>query len=187
MYSYSYNTVLRQEIPWLSEAIVNNFSKITRPLWLQSHRIDYIYIIIIKTNGNMKIQNFAKGNLQTLRVDMDKALQSVANKYGITIKAGNASFSGNECTFKVKCNTRGSDGTAITKEAKQWELYAGMTNGPLDGLNHLNVGDQITIQGSPYILTGFNSRARKAPINFKNSAGSGYKCSVRMLLMENSK
>ena len=182
MYSYYYNTVLRQEIPWLSEAIVNNFLKITRPLWLQSHRIDYIYIIIIKTNGNMKIQNFAKGNLQTLRVDMDKALQSVAKKYGITIHAGNASFSGNECTFKVKCNTVGSDGTAITREATNWDRYKG-----LHGMDHLNVGDTITIQGSPYILTGFNSRARKAPINFKNSAGSGYKCSIKMLANENSK
>ena len=74
----------------------------------------------------MKIQNFAKGNLQTLRVDMDKALQSVAKKYGITIKAGNASFSGNECTFKVKLNTKGTDGTVITKEAKDFDRYKGL-------------------------------------------------------------
>jgi len=135
-----------------------------------------------------KVKQFDKANLQMLRVDMDKALQSVAKKYGITIHAGNASFSGNECTFKVKCNTQGTDGTAITKEAKDWDRYKG-----LHGMDHLNVGDTITIQGSPYILTGFNSRATKAPINFKNSAGihgnavGNYKCSVRMLLMENSK
>ena len=54
-------------------------------------------------------------------------------------------------------------------------------------MEHLSVGDTIYIQGSPYILSGFNSRARKAPINFKNSVGAGYKCSVRMLLNENSK
>ena len=128
------------------------------------------------------IKQFDKTNLQGLRVEMDSALQAISNKYGITIKAGNASFSGNECTFKVKCNTIGSDGTAITREATNWDRYKG-----LHGMDHLNVGDKITIQGSPYILTGFNSRARKAPINFSNSAGSGYKCSVRMLLMENSK
>ena len=128
------------------------------------------------------IKQFDKTNLQALRVDMDKALQSISNKYGITIKAGNASYSGNECTFKVKCNTKGTDGTAITKEATDWDRYKG-----LHGVDHLSVGDTITIQGSPYILTGFNSRARKAPINFKNSVGSGYKCSVRMLLNENSK
>ena len=133
------------------------------------------------------IKQFDTINLQALRVEMDKALQAISNKYGITIKAGNASFSGNECTFKVKLNTKGSDGTVITKEAKSWELYAGMANGPLDGLNHLKVGDKITIQNTPYILTGFNTRARKAPVNFKDALGNSYKCSVRMLSNENSK
>ena len=128
------------------------------------------------------IKQFDKTNLQTLRVEMDSALQAISNKYGITIKAGNASFSGNECTFKVKLNTKGTDGTVITKEAKDFDCYKG-----LHGMDHLSVGDTIYIQGSPYILTGFNTRARKAPINFTNSVGSGYKCSVRMLLNENSK
>jgi len=128
------------------------------------------------------IKQFDKTNLQTLRVEMDSALQAISNKYGITIKAGNASFSGNECTFKVKLNTKGTDGTVITKEAKDFDRYKG-----LHGMDHLSVGDTIYIQGSPYILTGFNTRARKAPINFTNSVGSGYKCSVRMLLNENSK
>jgi len=128
------------------------------------------------------IKQFDKTNLQALRVEMDSALQAISNKYGITIKAGNASFSGNECTFKVKLNTKGTDGTVITKEAKDFDRYKG-----LHGMDHLSVGDTIYIQGSPYILTGFNTRARKAPINFTNSVGSGYKCSVRMLLNENSK
>ena len=128
------------------------------------------------------IKQFDKTNLQALRVEMDSALQAISNKYGITIKAGNASFSGNECTFKVKLNTKGTDGTVITKEAKDFDRHKGLL-----GMDHLSVGDTIYIQGSPYILTGFNTRARKAPINFTNSVGSGYKCSVRMLLNENSK
>ena len=128
------------------------------------------------------IKQFDKTNLHVLRVEMDSALQAISNKYGITIKAGNASFSGNECTFKVKLNTKGTDGTVITKEAKDFDRYKG-----LHGMDHLSVGDTIYIQGSPYILTGFNTRARKAPINFTNSVGSGYKCSVRMLLNESSK
>ena len=133
------------------------------------------------------IKQFDKSNLQTLRVEMDKALQAISNKYGITIKAGNASFSGNECTFKVKLNTTSTDGTVITKEAKTWDLYKGLTHGPLDGLKHLSVGDKITISGNTYILSGFNTRAKKAPINFTDLSGRGYKCSVRMLANENSK
>ena len=134
-----------------------------------------------------KITTFDNNNLKGLRVEMDLALRAISNKYGITIKTGNASFSGNECTFKVKLNTQGTDGTVITKEAKSWDLYKGLANGPLDGLSHLNIGDTIYIQGSPYILSGYNTRARKAPINFTDSLGRGYKCSVRMLTLENSK
>jgi len=128
------------------------------------------------------IQQFNKANLQELRVEMDKALQAISNKYGITIKAGNASYSGNECTFKVKCNTKATDGTVITKEAMDWDRHKGF-----HGMDHLSVGDKITIQGSTYILSGFNTRARKAPVNFKDTLGRGYKCSVRMLANENSK
>ena len=133
------------------------------------------------------IQQFNKANLQDLRVEMDNALKSLEKKFGITIKAGNASFSSNECTFKVKLNTTSTDGAVITKEAKTWDLYKGLTHGPLDGLKHLSVGDKITISGNTYILSGFNTRAKKAPINFTDLNGRGYKCSVRMLANENSK
>ena len=134
-----------------------------------------------------KIETFNKPQIVQLRNEIDKALDHVANKYGITIKAGNCSFSGNEANFKLKLNTKGSDGTVITKEMKAWGLYSNMANGPLDGLQHLSIGDKITIQGTPYILTGYNTRARKAPINFKDVLGNSYKCSVRMLANENSK
>ena len=131
---------------------------------------------------NKSITQFDKRNLQALRVEMDNALQAISNKYGITIKAGNASYSGNECTFKVKCNTKATDGTVITKEAMDWDRHKGF-----HGMDHLSVGDNITIQGTTYILSGFNTRARKAPVNFKDTLGRGYKCSVRMLANENSK
>ena len=133
------------------------------------------------------IKQFDTINLQGLRHEMDYALRAIGDKYGITIKAGNASFSSNECTFKVKLNTTSTDGTVITKEAKTWDLYKGLTHGPLDGLKHLSVGDKITISGNTYILSGFNTRAKKAPINFTDLSGRGYKCSVRMLANENSK
>jgi hypothetical protein len=63
----------------------------------------------------------------------------------------------------------------------------GLVHGPLEGLKHLSVGDKITISGNTYILSGFNTRAKKAPINFTDLSGRGYKCSVRMLANENSK
>ena len=128
------------------------------------------------------IQTFNRPNVQGLRNEIDEALDRVAKKYGITISAGNCSFSGNEANFKLKLNTKGTDGTVITDESRYWDMYKSRTN-----CSHLKVGDKITIQGGTYILTGYNTRARKAPIQFKDSHGNSYKCSINMLNVENSK
>ena len=129
------------------------------------------------------INQFNRPNIQGLRNEIDEALDRVAKKYGITISAGNCSFSGNEANFKLKLNTKGTDGTVITQESMNWELYKSRTN-----CSHLKVGDRITIQGGTYILTGYNTRARKAPIQFKDVHGhTNYKCSIWMLNQENSK
>ena len=129
-----------------------------------------------------KIESFNKPTIVQLRSSIDKALDQVAKEYGITISAGNCSFSGNEANFKLKLNTIGEGGTVITRESQMWDLYKSRTN-----CSHLSIGDKITIQGNSYTLSGYNTRARKAPINFTDSRGNGYKCSINMLNMENSK
>lgn len=129
-----------------------------------------------------KIESFNKPQIVQLRSEIDNALDQVAKKYGITISAGNCSFSGNEANFKLKLNTIGDGGTVITRESKMWDLYKSRTN-----CSHLSIGDTITIQGNSYTLSGYNTRARKAPINFTDSRGNGYKCSIQMLNMYNQK
>ena len=128
------------------------------------------------------IKQFNRANIKGLRNEIDEALDQVAKKYGITISAGNCTFSGNEANFKLKLNTIGDNGTVITRESQMWDLYKSRTN-----CTHLNIGDTITIQGNSYTLSGYNTRARKAPIQFKDSRGNGYKCSINMLNYENSK
>ena len=128
------------------------------------------------------IKQFNRANIKGLRNEIDEALDQVAKKYGITISAGNCTFSGNEANFKLKLNTIGEGGTVITRESQNWDFYKNRTQ-----CTHLNVGDKITIQGGTYTLTGYNTRARKAPIQFKDSRGNGYKCSILMLNLENSK
>ena len=128
----------------------------------------------------MKVTNFDKPTIKAIRMAMDNALATVEKEYGITISTGNARFSGNEVTFKVKANTTSSDGTANTKEADMFELVKNQ-----EGLGHLSVGDTVTLQGKDFILKGFNSRARKSPIQIEDMQGRGYKCSVSMLKMYN--
>jgi len=128
------------------------------------------------------IKQFNKTQIIQLRSSIDEALDRVAKEYGITISAGNCSFSSNEANFKLKLNTIGEGGTAITRESQNWDFYKNRTN-----CSHLSVGDTIQLQGNSYILTGYNTRAKKAPIQFKDSSGNGYKCSIEMLNIYNQK
>ena len=131
----------------------------------------------------MKVQQFDKPTIKAIRQAMDQALAQVANQYGITINTGNARFTGNEVTFKVKANTvDGATGNAITKEAQTFELVKHQ-----EGIGHLSVGDTVILQGKEFTLKGFNTRARKSPIQIEDAQGRGYKCSVQMLKLYNSK
>ena len=124
----------------------------------------------------MTISNFDKATVKALRIAMNTALASVESEYGIKINAGNASFSGNEVTFKVKANTVGDGGQAQTKEASNWDMFAS-----INGLGHLSVGDEVILQCKSFTIKGWNTRARKSPINIEDAKGRGYKCSINML------
>ena len=129
----------------------------------------------------MKVTNFDKPTIKAIRMAMDNALATVEKEYGITISTGNARFSGNEVTFKVKANTMGEGGQVNTKEAQMFDLYKNSI-----GLGHLNVGDTINLQGKSFTIAGYNTRARKSPINITDAQGRGYKCSVEMVKMYNA-
>ena len=128
----------------------------------------------------MRVTNFDKPTIKAIRLAMDSALAQVEKDYGIKISTGNARFSGNEVTFKVKANTVTSGGKAITKEAQMFDIVKHQ-----EGIGHLSVGDTVTLQGKSFTITGYNTRARKSPINIEDMQGRGYKCSVSMLKMYN--
>jgi hypothetical protein len=128
----------------------------------------------------MKISKLDKPSIKAIRLAMDKALAEVEAQYGIKISTGNARFTADEVTFKVKANVIDKFGTVLSKEAQAWELYA-----PTQGLDHLSVGDTVQLQGKSFTIKGYNTRARKSPINIEDNNGRGYKCSVSMLKMYN--
>ncbi|MDA9262987.1 hypothetical protein OAC86_01170 [bacterium] len=124
----------------------------------------------------MKVSNFDKPSIKAIRMAMDEALAKVEKQYGIKISTGNARFSGDEVTFKVKANTIGTGGQVQTKEAQNWAMMA-----QVNGLDGFSVGDTIQLQGKSFTIKGWNTRARKSPINIEDQNGRGYKCSVNML------
>jgi len=128
----------------------------------------------------MKINNFDRATARVLREEMNQAFKSIEAKYGITLSAGNISFSNNEASIKVKANTIGDNGQVETKEARNWGVYA-----EFNGLGGLKVGDTIDLQGKSFTIKGWNTRARKSPVQIEDAQGRGYKCSVSMVKMYN--
>ena len=124
----------------------------------------------------MKVTSFDRPTVKALRVDLDSALAKVAKEYGIEISTGNISFSGDNCSIKVKASVIGSDGTVMTKEATDFARYA-----KLHGLD-AKVGDTFMNAGVTYTITGWKSRSRKYPVTAKSSKdGKTYKVPVRMV------
>jgi hypothetical protein len=126
-----------------------------------------------------KINQFDRQSLRALRADLDSAMATIANKYGIQLNAGNISFTAETATIKVAAGII-KNGTVVTAEAKAFDQYKRLV-----GLGAFNVGDSINIQGKQYTITGYKPRSSKAPVCVSRD-GRGFKVSVDMVKMYNS-
>ena len=124
----------------------------------------------------MKLSQFDKSSAKEIRVAMDAALAKVEKQYGIKISTGNARFSAEEIVFKVKANAIDTSGNVKTKEAKAWETIRDAI-----GLGNLSVGDDVKVQDKFFALKGYNSRARRWPVEIEDYNGRAYKISVDTL------
>ena len=126
----------------------------------------------------MKVTGFDKAICKAVGADIEKALNSVAVKYGINIKRGNGKFSGNTLDLKIHCACV-KGGKVMSKEASDFKTMAS-----LYGLKPSDLGRSFTIGSGTFKITGLNTKAHKYPINASKN-GSGYKfpaSSVKLLL-----
>ena len=129
-----------------------------------------------------KIKSFNRPALKALRVSLDSALAKVAAEHGISLSAGNISFTSETATIKLNAGVIGSGGIAVTKEAQAFDQYKRLV-----GLGSLNVGDTIDLQGDMYTISGYKPRSKKSPVVVtKVSNGSSYKVSVDMVKRYNA-
>ena len=94
---------------------------------------------------------FTRKQLDTIRKQMQNALNVFADKTDITIEVGNCSYRGGEATYKVKVLMEG----AKTREQEDLEFYA--------KLHKLDLTAVEKLMGEDMQLTGYKSRARKKP------------------------
>ncbi len=95
--------------------------------------------------------DFTRKQLDTLRKQMQNALNMFADKTDIQIEVGNCSYRGGEATFKVKVLMEG----AKTREQQDLEFYA--------ELHKLDLTKISKLMGEDMSLVGYKSRARKKP------------------------
>lgn len=94
---------------------------------------------------------FTRQQLNTLRKQMQNALNLFADRTDMTIDVGNCSYRGGEATFKVKVLMEG----AKTREQEDLEFYA--------ELHKLDLTKIAKLMGEDMSLVGYKSRARKKP------------------------
>ena len=101
--------------------------------------------------ASAKIESFNPQNLKALRAEMDEALKSVAAKYGVAIRTGNARYTAENTTFKIDISTV-SNGVVIDKSAADFTRYCGGY-----GLKPEHLGAAITFNGERYTIKGLAS------------------------------
>ncbi len=117
-----------------------------------------------------KITAFNSANAALLRPQIEEALASLAEEYGVRIKIRGGSYSDGQCTFKLEVATIGETGEVATKEATDFKACA-----QLLGLKPDDLGRTFVSMGKTFAIAGYRSRASAKPIIAREvSSGKEY-------------
>lgn len=110
------------------------------------------------------LTKFNKPTLKKLRIDMDEALKSVADKYGIEVKGGNWSFTNTTVSMKFEAKIEG----AQSAEMLALEMYSEMDLG-----KKLTAGDEFNFGGNVGMarVMEYKTRSPKYPFIVDNGKG----------------
>jgi hypothetical protein len=125
-----------------------------------------------------KITNFKTQTkmIEPLRQEIDAALKAIGEKYGISIKAGNASYNAEMVCYKLECTTMGENGEVETKEAKDFKAYAFMY-----GMKADDLGKTFKMGRDSFTINGLKPRSRNAVIAKKVGTTQNYKFDPEMV------
>lgn len=127
----------------------------------------------------LKARDTARAELKIFRVDIQEALNSVAEKHGLKIDTGSCTYNlGQGFTMKIEASLINEDGTVMSKEAKTFLQFAHLLGMPEDLL-----GQTFVQRGEEYTLKGYNPRARKFPFLADNAKGETYKFTEEAIRM----
>lgn len=125
---------------------------------------------------------FTKTELQTFRKDFDTAVIELEQKYGVSIKLGNISYSASEFTGKIIVTKDG-----VSPFQKQAEYFNQAYN--LYGLSKDMLGKTFKTQGYELEFVGIDSKKPKYPCicAVSNDYNKSFKMTVEQLKYHLSK
>lgn len=109
-----------------------------------------------------------KSALFALRQDINKALASVAETYGVEIQAGEARYTadGFSCSFKLDIElTKTADGEDVGRLRFE-------SDAPLFNIDPADYHATFDLHGEEYRLVGFNLRARKNALLIESTSNN---------------
>lgn len=118
----------------------------------------------------MKIKNFVQfkktQGFESLKADIDKALEKVAAKYGVTARAGNIKYDDTFANIVVTFSVVGEDGVVQTPYVADWKRMC-----HLYGFEQTDLGRAFTSQGYTFTIVGLKASSGKYPIVAKRQDG----------------
>lgn len=124
----------------------------------------------------MTIKRFDRPTLRILGDEIEAALVPVAKKHGISIRRGRGTFTEESYTVRIECSLLNEKGEAVTKEAQDFQRYAG-----LFGLEPGHFGRVFQYQGERFTICGLKVRSRKFPILARRSDGKVFKLNAEVV------
>ena len=116
------------------------------------------------------IKRFDAVVLKKLRPEIDRALEEVGKKHGITIKAMNGSYLDQNASFKVEMAIVLEDGTVMTREASDFKRYASLYE-----LKPEDLGREFKERDKTWKIVGVKPSSRLAIVCEDVATGKRYK------------
>ena len=120
-----------------------------------------------------KIENFDPKTCRVLSDEILKALQPLADKYGLVLKPGNGVYSDGRYTAKVEFAAIGNDGVAKTKEVEEFNKYHGLV-----GLEKEDFGKTFVNNGRTFAVCGLKFGTKMPILGRETTSGKIFKFTV---------
>ena len=129
------------------------------------------------------MNQFDKTSLQTLRVAMIEALDTVAKNHGVKFELGNISYTPTSCKIKLSAAVIDTlSGVAETRERTNFKIYA-----PTLGLKREWLDKSFGYLGYQFVVVGLRPQSWKRPVLVQRNDGKIFKFTaetVRLLLKD---